>query len=84
VRQERIATERRAKPANRFTASSAQPVERIRGTSFIECGTAFASLALDIRRLDDGPPLFDFGFLLSSQHLGSLSFTRGNFFTQVG
>src|SRR5262249_24153920 len=44
---------------------------------------ASASLALDIRRLDDGPPLFNFGFVMGSQRLRGQLFKRRNLRTQI-
>jgi hypothetical protein len=44
---------------------------------------ASASLALDTRRLDDGPPLFDFRFLMGSQRLRSLLLTHRNLLAQI-
>src|SRR5215470_19317818 len=41
------------------------------------------SFALDARRLDDRPPLLDFGLLQCGKRLRHLLFTRGNFDSEV-
>jgi hypothetical protein len=45
--------------------------------------TTRRSFRLDVRRLDDRPPLFDFGFVVGSQRLRRLLFTRRNLLTQI-
>src|SRR5712671_4124860 len=42
------------------------------------------SLSLDVRGLDDGPPLLDFGFLQRSECFGSLLVSRENLLPEVG
>src|SRR5438105_11644362 len=50
----------------------AEEAPAIRGTGFMECLSVPGSLTLDVRRLDDRPPLFDFGFLQSAEGLRRL------------
>src|SRR5262245_23516417 len=47
-------------------------------------GIAKGLFALDIRRLDDGPPLFDFGLLEGSKRLGRLLVAWENLLPEVG
>jgi hypothetical protein len=58
-------------------------VQEQAGTSRVTAGNTSASLAPDTRRLDDGPPLFNFGFVIGSQRLRSQLFTRRNLLTQI-
>jgi hypothetical protein len=46
-------------------------------------GISARSLAFDVGRLDDRPPLFDFGFVVGSQRLRRLLFMRRNLLTQI-
>jgi hypothetical protein len=45
---------------------------------------ASASLAPDVRRLDDGPPLLDVGLLQCAEHSRRLLVARGHLISQVG
>jgi hypothetical protein len=45
---------------------------------------AAASLGLDVRRLDDGPPLLDFGLLQCAERLRRLLFDRQKILAKIG
>jgi hypothetical protein len=47
----------------------------------MECASC-SSFRLYARRLDDRPPLFDFGFLQTAKRLGVLLLTRENLLAQ--
>jgi hypothetical protein len=41
-----------------------------------DCGAPRASLGLDVRGLDDGPPFLDFGFVIGGKRLRRLLLGR--------
>jgi hypothetical protein len=63
----------------RARSSSAWPPQII-----VTADIVIGSIRLDTGRLDDRPPLFDFGLLLGAECFGTLLFGRWNFLALVG